>query len=174
MLLPKSTQPRRAFRRLARTRRAAAGTGRAAPGTVPRPLAVRIARRPAAALAVTHRATIVRRTAVALRNSIHRPGLLHLLARADRIALLEQLRECRARALHNRVLKLLREVRDRHVRVNGLQIPHELVRKATRGRLQRGDCIEHSREQDRLHHFVGGSLHVPGTRAVVDLPSARP
>ena len=171
MRLPKSTQPRLAFRGLARARRAATGTARPA-----RALGRTIAFRPrgtAPALAMAERPAVVGRPAVALGNAIDRSRRLHLLARSNRIAFLQKLGEGRARARCNRILKLLRQIRERHVRMDCLDVAKKLVRQAARSGLQRGYGVEHSREEDRLHHFGGGSLHGPFSR-LVDLPSARP
>ena len=95
-----------------------------------------------------------------LRHPIHRSRLLHLLARTDRVAVLEKLRECRPRALSDLVLQLLGQIRKGDVRVDCLDVPKQLVGKSSRCGLQRGDPIEDSREDDRLHDFVGGSGHV--------------
>jgi hypothetical protein len=110
---------------------------------------------------VSNGATIIGHPAIPLRHPVHRALRLHLLARADGIAFLQELRERRAGAVRNRNLKLFRKVDESHIRVNGLDIAQKLVGKTTRPLLQRGDSIEHSREQDRLHDIVGGSLHVP-------------
>jgi hypothetical protein len=57
-----------------------------------------------------------------LRHAVHRPRLLHLLARTDRIAFLQQLRERRAGALGDLVLKLLRQISEGHVGMDRLYV----------------------------------------------------
>ena len=168
----KSTKPRLALR-LARARRPARTSGTST-GTVTRTLPVRIPRRTSAALPMTNCPAIVWRPAISLRHPIHRSSSLHLLPGTNRVSVLQELGERRPRALRNGVLKRFRQVRERDVGVNCLHITQELIGQAARGRLQRGNGIEHSREDDRLHHFVGGSLHGPSLCALVDLPSARP
>jgi hypothetical protein len=68
------------------------------------------------------RATIIGHPAIPLRNAIHRSLRLHLLARSDRIAFFQELRERRARAVRDGVLKRLRQVGECHVRMNRLDV----------------------------------------------------
>ena len=86
-----------------------------------RPLA---SRGPAARSA--RRAATIR--ALALGDPVDRPRLLNLLAWADRITLLEKLREGGSRAFHDLVLKSFGQVREGDVRVDGLNVAQQLVR----------------------------------------------
>src|ERR671912_2962458 len=103
MLDAKSTQPRLPFRRLARARGAATGSARPA-GSLGRPIAFR-PRGTATSLPVPNRAPVVRRATISLRHAIHGASRLHLLARADGIAFLQELGERRAGACGNRILQ---------------------------------------------------------------------
>jgi hypothetical protein len=81
------------------------------------------------------------------------------LARADRIAFLEKRRERRAGALGKLVLKLLGQVGEGDVRMDRLNIAQQLVRQSARRPLQRGNAVEHRREEDGLHDVIGGAGH---------------
>src|SRR5829696_3748127 len=155
----KSTQPRLAFRRLARARGAA--TGSAGPSwSLRRAIAFR-PRRTATSLPVPNRAPVVGNATIPLWHAIHGTGRLHLLARADGIAFLQELGERRAGACSDRILQFVRQIGEGDVRMDRLHVAEELVGQASGSRLQRRDGIEHSRKDDRLHHFSGGSLHFP-------------
>ena len=153
----KSTKPRFAFR-LARARWTAGAAWTSARPSA-RPLPIGIARR----ASLSARTAIVRRAApilsLAIWDAIHGPCRLHLLAGANRVSFLQKLRKSRTRCRCNGVLEFLGQVREGHVRVDGLNIAQQLVREPSRSLLQRRDGIEHSRKDDRLHHIVGGSLH---------------
>src|SRR5690348_8466933 len=77
-----STQPRLALGRLARPSPAARAAGPAAG-----PVGTAALRR-ASSSPMSLRGSAWRSPAVALRNAVHRPRLLHLLARADRVPFL--------------------------------------------------------------------------------------
>ena len=162
MRLPKSTQPRLAFRGLARARRTATGTARPA-RALRRTIALR-SRRTAPALAMAERPAVVGRPAVALGNAIDRSRRLHLLARSDRIAFLQKLGEGRAHALRDRILQIPWAGR-RTSRSDALPGRREEAGSATARRgLHRLDRVDHRREEDRLHDFGGGSLHLVPSR----------
>src|SRR6185295_9487206 len=134
---------------LARPRRTAARATWATVGPVSgRPIAVGPSRRATPVVG-----------ALALRDAVYRPRRLHLLARPDGIALLEQRRERRAGAFRKLVLKLLGQIGKRHIGVDRLNVAQQLVGQAARRALQRRDAVEHRREQDRLHDVAGGSRH---------------
>src|SRR5947199_3952867 len=69
---------------------------------------------------------------LALGHAVHRPRLLHLLARANGIALLQQLGERRACALRDRVLQFLRQIGEGDVRMDRLNVAQQLVGQSAR------------------------------------------
>src|SRR5436305_5653899 len=96
---------------------------------------------------------------LALGHAVHRPRLLHLLARANGIALLQQPGECRPGTFGNLALQLLWQIRKGDVGMDRLDIAEKLVGQPARRSLQRGDRIDDRREDDRLHDIIGGFLH---------------
>src|SRR5690348_6904485 len=84
---------------------------------IPRLPTARTASGRTAAAPMSLRRPARRAATISFRNTVERPGLLYLLPRPDRIALLQQLGESRARSLGNRVLQLLGQIGLRHVGV---------------------------------------------------------
>lgn len=145
-----STQPRLSFWRLTRTGRSARPSPRAI-----RPVPLR--RTSAAVMALRRPAR--RSAAIALWNTVHRPRLLHLLTRADRIAFLQKLGERRSCAFGDRFPQVFWQVGECHIWVDRLHIAKKLVRQSTGPALQRRNPIEDCGEDDRLHDVTGGSRH---------------
>src|SRR3982750_4039944 len=80
--------------------------------------------------------------ALALRDPVHRPRLLHLLPRADRIAFLQELGESRSRRLGDLVLQFLGQVRKGHVWMDRLDVAKQLVGQTSGRALQRRDRVD--------------------------------
>jgi hypothetical protein len=115
---------------------------------------------------------------IAIWHPVDRPRLLHLLAWANCISFLEELRERGTRSFGDRLLKLLGQICEGDVRMNRLDIAQQLIGQPARTALQGRDPVEHRGEYDRLHDVGRSSRHqsfaITVSSLLVDLRPAAP